>query len=590
MSAALSLVGSPQLSPEEREAEAAAARIEMARRRLYNFVQESWHVTEPGTEPEWNWHIRDFCGQVQAMLEGWLVANKHGTRAMLQRQIEAWAFHGLKFRPGQLLVQNALFNLPPITLKSRILMVCAPAWLWLHCPTATFWAISSVDANVKRDSNAHRQLVESNWYRESFGIKWTIHKRINAVGEWQTTAGGKRTSRTMLAGATGGHRDITLNDDPDDAHKVHSEPIRRETQLKWSRAWKNRINHGDRSIRIAIQQRVHVDDWTAAQVNKGVWSPRDRRAWAWIVMPLLFGHAPKEAPTVSPWGWIDPRRVENENMQPSRFSEEFIADEIREKGPEGFEGQYNQNPQSLDGGMIKRTHVRFFRIIDKPISDRKKPHGCGINDDGDQVETYVLGKKKDSEELDLDWLTVTIDCSNGSQAVTASSVGIIVAGGRGMEVFIFEDRTEIMSIQGMYDAIAQIVRDYRVTKALIELAAAGDSVITELRKLLKTGDLLWPNGKRAIVEVVPIKTGRDSKEGRAAAMAPAWRAGLVFVLEGAEWLYPKIVDGKTLDPGFIGEVCVFPKSKKNDRIDALSQLFTYYRDVIPNRAELASQW
>ena len=564
-----------------RETRAALAR--RTRGSLYEFFKASWHVLEPGVPFEDNWHISAFCFHIQSMLEGWLVANGHGTAEMKQRVRASWERNGLEYVDGELLVQNLIGNLAPITLKSRILMVAAPAWMWLHCPSWSFCAISSVDDNVKRDSNAHKDLVKSPWYRDTFRIDWSVRRDIDAVGEWMTTAGGERKSRSLLGGYTGVHVDALFLDDPDDAHKVHSEPMRREVQDKWKRSIKNRVKHPDRSIRIALQQRVHVDDWTSAQIAHGVWSPTDRKAWAWLVVPVHFGRGPENAPRVSPWGWTDPRTVANDNMHPARFSEAMIADEQRDRGPEGFEGQYNQNPASLDGGMIKRANIRYFRISGEPITTRKRIPGTGIDEQGHDVPALVL-ERSDDGRLDLEWLTVTVDCSNGGEAVTASAVGILVIGGRRLQRFCFDDRTEVLSIEGMYDAIKAAIASWWVRKVLIELKAAGASVINELKKQLANGTLLGPDGNPTIVEVVAIApkgaAARDSKESRAAAMASSWRSGLVFLLEGADWLYPRIAGGgKVLDQGHIGEITTFPKSRRNDRVDAWSQLITYYREL-----------
>jgi phage terminase large subunit-like protein len=588
-----------------RETIARRARAEQCKRSLYEFVKQGFHVNEPGEDLEHNWHLEAFCWHVQMMLEGWLVANGHGNQRMIERQKMFWDRHGLEFRARALLVQNLIINLPPATLKSRILMVCAPAWMWLHCPSWSVACISSVEDNVERDSDACRVLVTSDWYRETFEIKWKIkdgarpkrksgqpptpaQMKMDSVKRWGTTAGGERKSRTMMGNWTGGHTDALFLDDPDDAHKVHSEAKRREVHLKWKRAIKNRVKHYDRSIRIAIQQRVHVDDWTAAQVANGTWSPDDRKAWAWLVIPLLYGCGPNDAPSLSPWFWTDPRKVANENLQPSRFSEETIADEKRE-GIERFEGQYNQNPASYDDGMIKRGYVRFFRVQDMPPARRARPHGTGIDPlTGEEVPTYVLGKDLRTGELLLDWLTLTVDASNGSEALTASNVGLLVVGGKGEDRFIFDDLSAVMGIEQMYDAVAHAIETWPVKKVLIELKAAGTSVINDLKKRLKQRGLKGPDGAPANITIVPIiPLPGDSKEGRAAAMVSAWQNGFVYVLEGAAWLYPKIASsGKLIDEGFVAEVCTFPRSRKNDRVDAMSQLMTHYRA----KGDAKSRW
>ncbi len=572
------------ISLESRQALIGGAKAEKARRSLYHFLRQSWHVLEPGVKFEDNWHVLAFCDHVQWLLEGWLVANGKGTRAMRDRVVASWAYHGMDYVTGELLVQNMIWNLAPSTLKSRILMVIAPAWMWLHAPAWSVCAISGINDNVKRDSNAHRDLVTSAWYRGTFGITWRIRRDTDSVGDWKTTAGGERKSRTLGEGFTGVHVDALFLDDPDDADRVWSESARKGVQNRWTRAIKNRVKDMDRCLRIAIQQRVHVDDWTAAQVAKGVWSPDDRKAWAWMAIPVLFGRGPRDAPRYSPWGWCDPRTVANENMHTARFSESTLADEERDKGPEGVEAQYNQNPDRFDGGLIKRSNVRFFRIEDWPVSTRPRPAGCGRKEDGSNEDAFVLRYDK-LGELDLDWMTVSVDCSNGGERVTNSAVGILVVGGKGMQRFVFDDRTEVMGIDEMYEAVAEACSAWPVQKAIIELKAAGASVISDMRKRLARGDIVAPDGRAAVIELVAYNPGNDSKESRAAAMVSSWRSGLVHVLDGADWLYPKVNDsGRTLDQGFVGEICTFPKSKRNDRVDAIAQVIAYYREAVDVRA------
>jgi phage terminase large subunit-like protein len=566
------------VSRETRRAISTAARAVLAKRYLYWFLREAWGELEPGVEFKDNWHVKAFCDHVQWMLEGWLVALGKGTPEMRERVLASWAEHGLDYIQGQLLVQNMIWNLPPGTLKSRILMVCAPAWMWLHEPAWSVCAISGNDDNVKRDSNAQRELVTSAWYRQTFNIKWRIMRRQDSVANWKTTAGGERKSRSMGSGFTGVHCNALFLDDPDDADRVWNESARKAVQNKWTRAIKNRGKISlDLTLRIAIQQRVHIDDWTAAQVSKGIWSPDDRKAWAWIAVPVFYGMAPENAPKMSPWGWRDPRRAANDNLQPAIFSDEALADEERDKGPEGFAAQYNQNPERFDGGMIQRSDVRLFRIEGMPVPTRARPAGVGLAEDGKTPEEALVLKFKPDGRLDIDWLTVTVDCSNGSERVTASAVGILVVGGKGMQRFVFDDLTDVMDIDTMYDRVADAIEKWPATKAIIELKAAGASVIANLKKRLARGDIKWPDGTPAIVEVISYNPQNDSKESRAAAMVPAWRAGLIYVLEGQSWLYPKLGDGgKTIDQGFIGEICTYPKSKRDDRIDALGQCLAYY--------------
>ncbi len=566
------------ISPDARRVISGGARAEQMRRSLYEFLRGAWDELEPGVPFLDNWHVKAFCEHVQWMLESWLVATGKGTKAMRDRVHASWRYHGMTYVEGEVLVQNMIWNLPPGTLKSKILMVCAPAWMWLHHPSWSVCAISGVDDNVERDSNAHRELVRSFWYRQTFQISWRISRARDSVGEWRTTAGGERKSKTLGSRFTGVHVDALFLDDPDDADQVWSESARMAARNRWTRSVKNRVHSLDISLRIAIQQRVHVDDWTASQVAKGVWSPDNRKAWAWANVPVQFGRGPAEVPRITPFGWFDPRRVANENMHPARFSPEVLADEELDKGPEGFEAQYNGNPDRFDGGIISRANIRFCRIEGTPVSTRPRPVGCGRGPDGQLEEARVIKLNPKTGELDVDWIDVSVDCSNGSERLTASAVGIVVGAGKGMERFILDDLTDVMSIDQMYDRVAEAISRWVVRKAIIELKAAGASVIADLKKRLARGDIVWPNGVPAIVEIVEYNPGHDSKESRAAATISAWRANLIYVLDGADWLYPKLNDsGRTLDQGFVGEICTFPKSKRDDRVDAIAQLLAHRR-------------
>src|SRR6185437_11862743 len=92
----------------------------------------------------WNWSIQAVCDHVQALLE---------------RRLEK---------------RNLIINIPPGTAKSRIVSVCAPAWMWLRYPT---WRGVFASGNPRvstRDSLYTRQIIESPWYRRMFRVRWTL--------------------------------------------------------------------------------------------------------------------------------------------------------------------------------------------------------------------------------------------------------------------------------------------------------------------------------------------------------------------------------------------------------------------------------
>lgn len=492
---------------------------------LFEFVKQGWHILEP-FELEASWHHEALCANVQGMFEEWL---KHRDDKTYEMQ-----WHKL------------LINICPSSLKSRIIMVFALAWMWLRCPSFQFFCTSVNPNNVSRDSSACRDLVTSKWYRETFKIKWSIRPDMDSIKKWATTAGGVRISLGLQAKFTGIHVDGILIDDPDDAHDVHSD-AKRLFRAGKIESLSSRLNDKRAYVMISSQQRVHVDDHTADQLARG--------GSLHANYALEYHERTRHD---SPF-YTDPRKTDGENLHPVRFTTTVIAEARVELGTHGFEAQYNGNPSPLEGGMVPRIGFRFFKIAGEAIGPCNRPTGCWTG------ETYTLERLANGQ-LNLDWVTITIDATFGSTSATADGVGILVMGGKGVQRFIFADETKPMSYPETKKRIRELIKDYPdVTRILVEKAAAGDPLIQDLE--LEFAGMMGLGV-------------RSDKKVRCAAMSPAIEAGTVFLLEGATWL-----------DDFITEVCIFPNGKHDDRVDALSQLMAFYRestDVMKLQAKAAA--
>lgn len=606
-------VGQAGLEAERRVEIARAARAELCRRWLSQFVRRAIAagVVHGIRKVQWGWHLEAFCWQLQMQLEGWLVAYGLGTPEMVARQREAWERTGAEWEDGfpepwlrYVLVQNELDNLPPGTLKSTIAMVCANAWIWLWEPRFSFGAASGIDANVTRDSNATRDLVRSPWYRETFACAWNagddeepapdeeyekerekefgIDAKKDAVSDWKTTAGGQRYSRTIQRGFTGLHLDGIFIDDPDDADRVWNEAARVRPQNRFTRAIENRTNDEHRTIRKVMQQVVHHQGFSAYLLAIARWSPTNPKGWMWFCVPAEYGFQPEDAPRETVWGPFDPRKVKGESVHPM-LSPGVLADK-RLKMP-GYEGQYNQNAERQAAGILERRFSRFWAFpTDNTANFRPRPEGCPKREE----QPPILIKLEQLSQIMLN-----VDAANSLDPkpdAKVSAVGLMVTGRRGDETYVLDDHTKVLGVTGTYSAIFRVLALWMLDRVLIEKKAMGPSAMAELERSIRRGwyldpeteervPLLGPDGKRVRCVIEGFDPGKDSKGTRGNGVVMPWQQGTIFFRDGASWLGPKLDDNRrTIDEGAIGEICGFPAARRNDRFDCLSMAVAYYRN------------
>src|SRR4030042_1085997 len=139
--------------------------------RFSTFFRHAWHVFHEDEPLRWGWHIDCICDHAEALING--------------------EFVGLDI------------NVPPGFVKSLTCSVMFPAWVWLKRPWYKFLASSTNDHVTLRDARRHRQLVECDWYRRIFRPSWTLSKNQAADGNFATTRGGWRTSRTVRSSIIG---------------------------------------------------------------------------------------------------------------------------------------------------------------------------------------------------------------------------------------------------------------------------------------------------------------------------------------------------------------------------------------------------
>jgi phage terminase large subunit-like protein len=182
---------------------------------------------------------------------------------------------------------------PPRHMKSYLVNVFFPAFLWLRNPGAQFLSITNSDTLGGRDSLRMRQVIQSEPYKElverahmafqipTFGLSKEMASREN----FQNTQHGSRQCLSVGARITGQGCDYMLIDDPYDAKEAVQGSVdsiaerMRDVVSIHDIAWSSRFNAGGPKKKLVIMQRLHDLDIAAELIKRGANS---------LVLPMHF--------------------------------------------------------------------------------------------------------------------------------------------------------------------------------------------------------------------------------------------------------------------------------------------------------------
>lgn len=461
-------------------------------RSLADFVQAAWPSIEPGTPLKWGWALDVMCDHIQAWIEGRLGKN------------------------------NLVINVPPGSMKSTILSVCLPAWIWAQDPTKRpglgpgwkgLFASGSEDVAL-RDSMRCRDLLASEWYLATFKPAWGFSRDQNAKGFFKNTAGGWRKSISAGARITGQRGHAIIVDDPNDAQEAFSKAHRTKITIWWDNAARNRLNDLVTGKRCLIQQRLHEEDLTGHVLAK------HPEIWDHLVIRQEYEPPTEKNPTTpTGLGWVDPRTVPGELFFPERFPRNAVEEERISLASSGFAGQHQQRPAPAEGSIFKKGFVGTFHPDHAPKYSR--------------VVISLDTAFKEDEENDYSVATVWGEWEAGFDVLAR-----------------WKDRAGFPTLKTEVKALGDAWRSKGLTALLVEDKASGQSLIQELKK-------------ETSLPVVPIKVDRD-KVSRAHAVVPLWEAGKVRVPEGADWVRD-----------FLDQLYGFPKLAHDDDVDSFTQALNY---------------
>ncbi len=484
------------------------AQAEFYRRDLRKFVAAAWPQVEPKPFKN-NWHLDAICDHLAYVTFGD--------------------------------IRNLMINIPPRQTKSLTASVIWPVWEWLLDPTVQFLFASYAQDLAIRDAVKSRRLIESAWFRERYGSIFYLDPADNRKHRYVNNHGGHRISTSVGGKTTGEGGDKICIDDPHNMADVYSDAKRFGALSWWDNSMRSRLNDPPTGQKILIGQRSHDAD-----LFGHILTTEDER-WEVLCLPLEYdparhcitffnkgkGHITSDGAVFQ-----DPRQKKGELLNPLRFGEDEKEAEQKAMSPRDFSAQFNQDPTSGGGLILKKKWWRQWCYPDDhPEAGKPMPYP-----DFFEIISFYDTAFEEDEEADF------------SARVTA---GLFEYSESGREVdtkvhaLILErmnDRLEFPDLK--VEAVAHNT-DWSPDRTLIEKKSSGHSLIQELRK--------------AGVSVWPVNPGTKDKVFRAHMVAQILKEGRLWYIP-RNWAYE-----------IINQCATFPVGEHDDLVDCIVMLLAYIR-------------
>ena len=456
---------------------------------LKAFVGGGWPILEPVTRLRWNWHLDLICEYLT------LVRNQE-FRTKLGTECE-----------------GIIFNVPPRTMKSLLISVFFPVWVWTRDPARRFMFASYAEKLSAQHSVFRRNVIESEWYQARWGKKVRLAKDQNQKTHYENSARGQMFATAMQGTATGMGADVLVFDDPLNPDQALSEAERSTVNLRFDTTFRSRLNDPATGVKIIVMHRLHEMDLT------GYLTRKEPSRWRQIKLPAI-------AEVEESWPRLSVGEPHHRNpgdlLWPERLSRSQLDALKTGMGSWVFAGQYQQNPAPLEGGILKRSWIRYYVALPEHFDFIVQSWDCTFkgSEDSDYVAGQVWGKAQGKYYMLPYRLCERLDFGPTSRA--------------------------IKSCYAAYPKAHAI---------LIEDKANGPAIISELRQEI-TG----------IVAVDP----EGGKLARAQSVAPLWEAGNVELPDPRHFHVPWLDE-------YINNICSFPRAAHDDDMDATTQALIYMR-------------
>ncbi len=379
-----------------------------------------------------------------------------------------------------------IVNIPPRTLKSTLVTIFFPSWVWITEPAHRFLTASySLDLSTEH-SVTRRSLLQSPWFQRLFGDRFRLAGDRNQVAQYTNNRRGAMVATSVGATAMGRGCDTAILDDPVSADQAVSDAERTTANTWIDSTLRSRLDDPAKGAIIVVMQRLHELDPT------GYLLEQEPGLWTHVRIPL---EAEEDEVWTFPISGKVVQRKSGDILMPERFTPATV-EQLKSRRLT-YAGQYEQRPCPLGGNLIKRSEVRYYGGIDPRTGqpDEKLPTSFDIK-------------------------LISVDCAFKDVA-TSDYVAIGVIGLKGRKRYVLN------VVNAHLDAAAteaEIRRQRDVHRpvgaVLVEDKANGPAVIQRLKANVP-----------GVIEINP----QGGKTARMFAAAPEWQAGDWYVDRNAAW-------------------------------------------------------
>jgi predicted phage terminase large subunit-like protein len=242
--------------------------------------------------------------------------------------------------------KRVIINLAPRHTKSEFASYLLPAWLLGKYPKKKIMQISNTSELAEGFGRKVRNLVGSEEYREIFPDV-ELRQDSKAAGRWNTNHGGEYYATGVGGALAGRGADYAIIDDPhteSEALAAQSNPAIYDKVYEWYTSGpRQRLQPGG-SI-IVVMTRWSKRDLTGQIINSAA---KNNSTDIWDVI---------EFPAILPSG---------KSLWPEYWSLEAL-DAVKAEIPNAkWQAQYQQNPTSEEGALIKREWWREWEKEEPP--------------------------------------------------------------------------------------------------------------------------------------------------------------------------------------------------------------------------------